>query len=117
MITKQALDVLASIARLTEAEQKHLIATLQGLPIATIEPLRVTVFETSQAIPEPARRASKKFTHWSEEDTLILMQFDEDSQRMSDSEIRREYRRLVRLFGRSPSAVKNKLWKIRHGEQ
>lgn len=112
MISKQLNDAIAAFALLTQSEQDRLIAFMQAPPSVMSELPRIEL-----AKPEAARRPSQKFTRWSEEDTLVLMQFDEDSQRMTDNERKREYRRLVRLLGRSPSAVKNKLWKIRHGEQ
>jgi len=111
MNTTTIVAIASELAKLNP--QEHLIAS--ELAQAIRAGGKSLPIKQAQEPSKPAARISQKFLHWSEEDTLILMQFEEDSKNMSAYERRRRQKQLCRQFGRSASAVKNKLWKIRNG--
>lgn len=110
MITKQLLDVLASIARLTEAEQKHLIATLQGLPIATGEPLSVTVFEAR------GRKRKPPFV-WTKEYTAMARRAAEDSTIQSGRQRKKSLEAIAISIGTDVKVVQRKVDSIRRSNK
>jgi hypothetical protein len=71
----------------------------------------------SMPIPQRAeprqKRTANRGKHWTDEELLLLMQFEEDSKLMSKSECRRKRRAFARTMNRSDDAIARKLYTMR----
>ena len=102
MNTTAIATIAAELAKLTP--QEHLIAS------ELAQKLRCG--DKPMPVVETPKRASQKGKPWSDDDTLLLMEFREDSTIMSKSERRRKVVQLCKHLGRNEKSITWKLYDI-----
>lgn len=105
MISQALIDALTAIGKLTYAEQSQLIHLIAGDQPSTVE---------TNVKPETKRRRKRAHKHWSDDETLMVLDHVEDAEIMSDRERRRKVRELARTLDRSVESIVRKIWRLKN---